>query len=167
MQFEDYLAIQNIINSYPRYADKGDFENVGRVLGGAVSGAGTGKNGEKPGFNAEGAEAWTRLYTQTVRKYPDRGTPKTRHLIGNIVIEPDGPDKANAESYVVVFQQTDKLPLQPIVAGTYFDKFAKIDGVWKLVERWEDMELHGDLSQHMIPCDITAEFINSLSAKPT
>ena len=146
MQFEDYLAIQNLIHEYPRCSDKGDYEGVGRLLGGAV----VGMIGEEPGFKAEGDAAWTKIYEGSVRKYSDRGTPKTRHLIGNIVIEPDGPDKANAECYIVVFQQTETLPLQPIVAGTYFDKFAKIDGKWKLVARMEDMELHGDLSQHVL-----------------
>jgi hypothetical protein len=42
------------------------------------------------------------------------------------------------------------LPLQPIVAGTYFDRFAKIDGEWRMVERVEDMELVGDISQHVL-----------------
>jgi hypothetical protein len=146
MQFEDYLAIKNLIHGYPRHADKGDFEGVGRLLGGSVSGM----IGEPPGFHAEGAEAFTKVYEGSVRKFPQRGTPRTRHLIGNVVIEPDGPEGAKAESYVMVFQQTDKLPLQAIIGGTYFDTFAKIDGEWRLVERWEDMELIGDLSEHLL-----------------
>ena len=55
-----------------------------------------------------------------------------------------------AESYVVVFQQTEKLPLQAIIAGTYFDRFTKIDGTWRLTERIEDMELIGNLSEHLL-----------------
>ena len=146
MNFEDYLAIQNLIHTYPRCADKGDYDGVGRLLGGAF----VGRIGEEPGFKAQGESAWTKIYEGAVRRYPERGTPKTRHLIGNIVIEADGPDRAKAECYVIVFQQTDKLPLQPIVAGTYFDRFAKTEGKWELVERLEDMELHGDLSQHVL-----------------
>ena len=146
MTFEDYLAIKNLIHRYPQCGDKGDFEGVGALLGNAKMG----HHGDPPSFLAEGPEAFTKLYHSTVRKYPDRGTPKTRHLIGNIVIEDDGPDRAKAESYVMVFQQTDTLPLQPIIGGTYYDSFAKIDGEWRMVERYEDMELVGDISQHVI-----------------
>ena len=42
------------------------------------------------------------------------------------------------------------LPLQPIIGGTYFDKFTKIDGTWRLTERVEDMELIGNLSEHLL-----------------
>jgi hypothetical protein len=147
MNFEDYLAIKTLIHRYPQHADKGDFEAVGEVYADAVL---TGGPGQAPVFRAEGAKAFTELYASTVRKFPDRGSPKTRHLIGNVIIEDDGPDRAYAESYVVVFQQTAKLPLQPIIAGTYFDRYAKIGGTWRLVERAEDMELVGDLSEHLL-----------------
>ena len=146
MEFNDYLAIKNLIHRYPQCADKGDFEGVGQVFGGAVCAS----FGQEPAFHAEGAEKWTAMYSSVVRKFPDRNAPKTRHLVGNVIIEDDGPAKARAESYVVVFQQTDKLPLQPIIAGTYFDRFAKIDGTWRLVERVEDMELVGNLSEHLL-----------------
>jgi hypothetical protein len=146
MTFEDYLAIKNLIHRYPQCGDKGDYEGVGELLGNAM----TGHHGEAPSFLAEGPAAFTQMFHKTVRKYPGRNTPKTRHLMGNIVIEDDGPDRAKAESYVMVFQQTDTLPLQPIIGGTYFDSFAKIDGKWRLVERYEDMELVGDLSEHLL-----------------
>jgi hypothetical protein len=146
MQFEDYLAIKNLIHAYPRCADKGDFEGVGRLHAHAVCGM----MGQEPAFRAEGAEAFTKVYEGAVRRFPGRNTPRTRHLIGNVVIEDDGPDAARAESYVVVFQQTEKLPLQPVIAGTYFDRFARVDGQWRLVGRMEDMELVGDLSEHVL-----------------
>jgi hypothetical protein len=146
MTFDDYLAIKNLIHRYPQCADKGDFEGVGELLGNAVMG----HHGDKASYFADGSEAFSNIYTRTVRKFPGRGTPRTRHLIGNVVIEDDGPDRARAESYVMVFQQTDTLPLQPIIGGTYFDRFAKVEGAWRLVERFEDMELVGDISEHVL-----------------
>jgi len=146
MTFEDYLAIKTLILRYPQCADKGDFEGVGRALGDVTMG----ELGQEPAFRAEGAEKFAQIYAGTVRKFPDRDTPRTRHLIGNVIIEDDGPSRARAESYVMVFQQTDRLPLQPIVGGTYFDRFAKVDGQWRMVERIEDMELIGDLSEHLL-----------------
>jgi hypothetical protein len=146
MNFDDYLAIKNLIHRYPQCADKGDFDGVGKLLGNAVMG----HHGDEPSYFGESPEKFAGIYTSTVRKFPGRNTPRTRHLIGNIVIEDDGPARARAESYVMVFQQTDTLPLQAIIGGTYFDRFAKVDGEWQLVERFEDMELVGDISDHVL-----------------
>jgi hypothetical protein len=146
MTFDDYLAIKNLIHRYPQCADKGDFDGVGKLLGNAMMG----HLGDEPSYLAEGPEKFAEIYTSTVRKFPGRNTPRTRHLIGNIIIEDDGPDQARAESYVMVFQQTDTLPLQAIIGGTYFDRFAKVGGKWQMIERFEDMELIGDISEHVL-----------------
>ena len=71
-------------------------------------------------------------------------------MIANIAIDFEAPDRARAQSYVMVFQSTPNFALQPIVGGTYRDRFAKIDGAWRFVERREDMELVGDLSHHLL-----------------
>ena len=71
-------------------------------------------------------------------------------MMGNIVIDFEGPDQARAQSYVMVFQSAPGFALQPIVGGTYRDRFAKVDGQWRFVERREDMELVGDLSHHLL-----------------
>jgi hypothetical protein len=146
MTFEDYLAIKNLIHRYPQLTDKGDFAGVGRLFGNVQMG----EHGHEAAFHGDGAEQFEAIYAGAVRRFPERGTPRTRHLIGNVVIEDDGPDRARAESYVVVFQQTEKLALQPVIAGTYFDRFAKVDGSWRFTHRFEDMELIGDLSEHLL-----------------
>ena len=98
-----------------------------------------------------GAKAYAEYYASIVRCYPDSGTPKTRHVVSNASIEYDGaPDRAKARSYFTVLQRTETLPLQVICAGTYFDKFAKVDGEWRFVQRGEDLELAGDFSGHLL-----------------
>lgn len=146
MTFDDYLAIKTLIHRYPQCTDKGDFEGVGELLGNATMG----ELGHEPAYHGDGPGAFTDIYASTVRKFPDRGTPKTRHFIGNVIIEDDGTDRAKAESYVIVFQQTEDLPLQPIIGGTYFDRFARVDGEWRFTHRTEDMELIGNLSEHLL-----------------
>ena len=47
-------------------------------------------------------------------------------------------------------QATEALPLQPIIGGRYFDRFAKVDGVWRFTERRMEMELFGNLSAHLL-----------------
>ena len=49
-----------------------------------------------------------------------------------------------------MFQQTDELPLQPIIAGRYRDTFHRIDGRWWFDTRKMFVDLMGDLSHHLL-----------------
>jgi len=145
MEFSDWLEVYNLLHQYPRCADKGDFEGVGKFYAHTKMGLLGGEQAKPAG--AEDATEW---YGRTVRRFAGRNTPRTRHVISNVVITDDGPNSVKSESYVTVFQQTDNLALQPIVSGTYFDRFEKVDGRWRLAERLEDMELLGELREHLL-----------------
>jgi hypothetical protein len=137
----DYFAIQNLVNSYPYALDRGDFDAVGALFAHATVYSGGALLADKdPAAMARANRAWVILY-------PD-GTPRTRHYITNLIIEPAGPDRATVKSYVMVFQQTDALPLQPVIGGDYLDTVAKVDGHWRFVERRMGNNLVGDLSAH-------------------
>lgn len=79
------------------------------------------------------------------------GTLRTRHVISNPIVELDGhTDRAACRSCYTVLQQTDSLPLQVILSGRYHDRFARVEGTWKLVERdYTLVDLIGDVSQHV------------------
>ena len=63
-----------------------------------------------------------------VRRYDD-GTPRTKHVTTNLVIDADDDGtSATARSYYTVLQQLDDFPLQPIIAGRYHDRFEVLDG---------------------------------------
>jgi 3-phenylpropionate/cinnamic acid dioxygenase small subunit len=146
MTFEDHYEIERLIYKYPELTDTGDFDGVGRLFTHCAQARPSGEI--RP---AVGAAAYAEHYAGIVRRYPDSGTPKTRHVVSNVAIELDGaPDRARARSYFTVLQQTAELPLQVICSGTYFDKFAKVDGEWRFVERGEDIELQGDFSGHLL-----------------
>jgi hypothetical protein len=60
-----------------------------------------------------------------------------------------------------VVQATPSFPLQPVIAGTYEDKFEKVSGLWRFAERREEFknfELVGDLSSHLA-LDFTPQLI--------
>ena len=78
------------------------------------------------------------------------GTPRTRHLCTNLIIEFDDETHARTRTYFVVFQGTDTLPLQPIITGGYHDKLEKVDGDWRFTERRELVGETGDLSAHLL-----------------
>ena len=141
MTGDDYFAIQNLLFSYPFLLDSGDFDGVGELFRDATVYSGGALMADKdPAAVASSFRDW-------VITYPD-GTPRTRHFLANVIIEPDGPDRAIVRSYVMVFQRTDSLPLQPVIGGDYRDVVEKADGRWRFVERRMGNDLIGNLTSH-------------------
>lgn len=137
-------AIENLLYTYAESIDAGDYEAIGALF---AHGAITDAEGTPI---AVGAQAVTALYTATTRKYED-GTPRTHHVTTNLLIEiADDENSAVCRSRFTVFQQTDELPLQPIIAGAYTDSFERVDGTWRFVERRMRPTLYGNLSKHLL-----------------
>jgi hypothetical protein len=136
-------AIENLVYAYAERIDAGDLAGVGDLFRhGRIEAA--------PGAVFEGADQVRALYERSTRLHGD-GTPRTHHVTTNVVIEVDGPaDTATARSYYTVFQQTDELPLQPIIAGRYRDTFHRVDGAWCFDTRQIVVDLTGDLSHHLL-----------------
>lgn len=137
----DMLAIQGLIYSYSKRLDSGDLESLGKLFDRAV----VHFEGRDSPIDSDPA-AIAGMFSDFVRLYG--GIPRTRHLICNLTIEPDGPNQARATSAVLVVQQTPDLPLQPIITGDYRDRFVKADGQWHFAERYITNDLFGDLSAH-------------------
>jgi hypothetical protein len=138
---DDYFAIQKLIFSYPQHLDRGEIEAMAAMFRHATV------HFPSQAPIREDAAAVARAYRDFLRIYPD-GTPRTRHMIANVIIEPDGPGYARSTSCVMVFQQTQELPLQPIIGGDYEDRFQKVDGAWRFIERRIRNDQFGDLSAH-------------------
>ena len=83
-----------------------------------------------------GQEAIRSLYVSTTRIHPD-GTPGTKHVTTNLILDiDDDRGTASARSYWTVLQAVPGLPLQPILAGRYHDRFERAPGAgWRFVER--------------------------------
>jgi 3-phenylpropionate/cinnamic acid dioxygenase small subunit len=135
-----YEAIRNLLGTYCRLIDAGDFEALGQLFADAVL------YDEQRRVAAKGAEAATALWTGIIRRYDD-GTPRTRHTTTNPVIEVAG-ETAECDSSFVVFQQIEKR-IEPIAAGRYHDTFAAHDGVWRFTSRQFFLDQLGDVSHHM------------------
>lgn len=136
-------AVEHLVYEYAERIDAGDFAGLGRLLADAEVGA----IGQPGGLR--GAEAVAELFARTTRRYED-GTPRTKHVTTNVRVEVDEPaGTATARSYFTVFQAVAGLPLQPVVAGRYRDRFARRDGEWCFVERRFAVDLVGDVSHHL------------------
>jgi len=141
---DDYFAIQNLLFRYCDHLDRGDLD--------AMAGLFANADVYVPADPApiRSAARIAELYRQYTRIYPDTGTPKTRHVTTNVIIEPESATTARAQSYVIVFQATEALRLQPVIGGRNYDRFERVDGVWRFSERRIESDLFGDLSAHML-----------------
>ena len=133
--------VENLIYAYAERIDLGDLAGVAELFR-------HGRIEAQPGVVFEGFDPVRGLYEMSTRLYDD-GTPRTKHVTTNLMVEVDG-DTATSRCYYTVFQQTDELPLQPIIAGRYHDRFERVDGVWRFADRLIFSDLIGDLSRHLL-----------------
>jgi 3-phenylpropionate/cinnamic acid dioxygenase small subunit len=141
-------TIRNLLHRYCEAMDAGDFETLADLFSDAVM---LGPDGVEV---ATSREAVLRLYTDGTRLYD--GSPRTRHITANPIIDVDEPSgSATCRSVYIVFQQTDELALQPIISGRYHDRFRRIvnnpraSDEWAFVERRFFIDLTGDVSHHL------------------
>ncbi|MGZ4675448.1 MAG: nuclear transport factor 2 family protein [Acidimicrobiia bacterium] len=143
-EWSSHHAITALMYRYAECVDAADFDGIGELFAhGELTTRGL------PGAIV-GADAVSNLYRSTNKVHPD-GTLLTRHLTTNVIVDIDeAADTATARSSFVVFQATPTVPLQPIVAGRYRDRFARVDGVWCFAQREMGVEQVGDVSDHLL-----------------
>jgi ketosteroid isomerase-like protein len=136
----DAEAITALIMAYADRLDAGDLDGVAALFAHATW---------RSPARAEplrGAAAVRRAY-DVVLLYD--GSPCTRHVVTNVVVELNGADRAVARSYFTVFQTRPDFPLQAILVGRYHDAFARMGGAWQFTDRLILPDLPGDLSRHL------------------
>ena len=144
MPVPDHVAIANLVYRYAELIDAGDFDGLGELFADAVI------TTEGNSARSRGAREVTEMYVNSTRRYDDNGTPHTKHVTTNLVVDiDDAREHATCRSYFTVFQQTAALPLQPIIAGRYHDEFRRTVH-WSFAGRHIIVDLVGDLSQHLL-----------------
>lgn len=137
-------AITNLLYRYAELMDAGELEQVAELFAHARVTLGG-------GVVVEGAAPMLEQWRAFVRIYPC-GTPRTRHVVTNPIVEIDeAASTATCRSVYTVFQQTLDLPLQAIASGRYHDSFERVDGAWRFATRdYSMLDFTGDMSQHML-----------------
>jgi 3-phenylpropionate/cinnamic acid dioxygenase small subunit len=138
---DDVTQITNVLFRYAELVDQGDFDGVGELF----SHGSYGMDGTQSFTGAGVAQAMR----DSVRTYD--GSPRTKHVMTNAIVELDDADHAMSRSYFTVMQATDELPLGPILTGHYHDTLARIDGAWRFTSRVIFIDQVGDLSHHLQP----------------
>ena len=134
-------AIRNLLGRYCEAMDAADWPAVGALFARArlIDAHGN--------VVAGGATDVQALYERGTRLYD--GSPRTRHITANSIIDVVG-DTATARSSYVVFQQVDGAALQPIITGRYVDSFVVAgDAEWHFAVRQFHVDQVGDLSHHL------------------
>ncbi|WP_409276869.1 nuclear transport factor 2 family protein [Pseudomonas defluvii] len=137
------VEITNLLYRYAERMDKGDLEGAAALFRHA-------RIKVQSRENFLDADELLLLWKQHVQIYPC-GTPRTKHVITNPIIEIDeASGKATIRSYYTVLQETTELSLQPIAAGRYHDEFERVHQTWRFCYRdYSLLEFTGDLSFHL------------------
>lgn len=128
-------AIRNLLGTYCDLVDAADWEGVGQLFAEGSLAATDGT------VLATGASAVADFYRRSVLLHD--GSPKTKHVVANTVIDVDGNHAIARSSYVVLQE------LQAIVAGRYVDAFERTNDGWLWRERRFDIDQLGDVAQHL------------------
>jgi 3-phenylpropionate/cinnamic acid dioxygenase small subunit len=135
--------IRNLLGRYCELMDAGQFTGLAELFAHATLAD------EHGNVFATGADEVQHMWDAQTILYD--GSPRTRHVTANPVIEVDeAVGAARVSSSYVVFQGTDDLPLQPIITGRYADTFSRDDnGRWRWAQRRYAIDHLGDLSHHL------------------
>lgn len=137
------IDIPNLLHLYAEHLDAGRFHEVARMFDhGCVV---------VYGEEIRGTQAVEKMCRSFIRVFSD-GTPKTRHVVSNAIIEMDEDGLgASCRSLWTLLQATDALPLQVIGGGRYHDRFAVIEGTWRFTRRkYAGVDFWGDASAHLL-----------------
>jgi 3-phenylpropionate/cinnamic acid dioxygenase small subunit len=136
-------AIHNLLGRYCELMDDGNFDALAELFAEA-------RLSDESGavFARGSAEVASMWHAQTILY---DGSPRTRHLTSNTIIEADEESgTATARSSYVVLQATAGMSLQPIVTGRYVDHFIRRDdATWRWDERRYTVDHVGDTSRHL------------------
>ena len=144
MTWESHRDIERLMFRYARSVDLAQWDELGRLFTHGRVRATTSDD------VASGATEVANLWA-SVNKVHGDGTLRTRHLLTNVMIEIDEDGgTATAESYFMVFQATDRTPLQPIAGGRYTDQFRRRDGMWWFEEKFIHVDQVGNVADHLV-----------------
>lgn len=145
--------IRNLIHRYAEGIDTGRFEVWEELFEHAEICVAIGDN--EPVVIARGGDL--AVMTGGIIIYDD-GTPRTRHVVSNVIIEVDeAGGTATARSYNTTLQHVPGHPIEIIATARYFDSFELAGDAWRFSQRiirhssidGVNRDFTGDMSRHV------------------
>lgn len=137
------FEITQLLYRYAEAIDLGQLEQAAAMFDGARIYTGAPEPLDAAGLLA----LWRRL----IIIYPC-GTPRTRHLISNPIVEvaANGQTASARSCYTVLQVLQEGAAPQVIISGRYLDQFECQSGVWRFTARdYRQVDFAGDLSAHL------------------
>jgi 3-phenylpropionate/cinnamic acid dioxygenase small subunit len=146
--------IRNLVHRYSEAIDGGHFEVWDELFEYATIRIALGAS--EPGPPIPGTSMSS--MTDSIILYAD-GTPRTRHLVNNLIIEVDEvAGSASARSYNTTLQQPPGREISIIATAQYFDTFECVEGNWRFTDR---------TIRHASVDGVTRDFIGDMSFHTT
>jgi len=148
--------IRNLIHRYSEAVDQGRFAALDELFAHATVRTAVGSG--EPGAGI-GGRTVSATFGEGIILYAD-GTPRTRHLVTNMIIEVDEEaGRATARSYNTTLQQVPGRVIEIIATARYEDSFLRVDGTWRFSDRiirhssldGVHRDFIGDMSRHTLP----------------
>ena len=130
-----------LVHEYAERLDAGDLDSVAALFEHATW------RSDTTGQALRGIDEVRRVYDRVVLY---DGSPRTRHLITNLVVDlaPDGGTARGRCCFTVLQGVVPGRPIQVILAGRYVDRFERAGGRWRFADRLFVTDQVGDLSRH-------------------
>lgn len=142
--------IRDLIFEYTNLLDAGNLEGMAELFAHSAFGNAD-RVGRLSGELSFGAASVLQQYRDFTRIHADLGTPRTKHFTTNVRVKVAADNnRATATSYVMVVQETPRLPLQVILTSRNFDQFERHGDVWRFSQRLISVDQIGDLSEHAL-----------------
>jgi 3-phenylpropionate/cinnamic acid dioxygenase small subunit len=130
-------AITKLVYRYCELFDSGDFDGFAKQF----------EHGSMGGREI-GSASLRQWIDDNIILYD--GSPCTRHLTTNLVVDVDeDAGTAAARSYVTLLHAAPGFPMTIVGCAVYHDRFERVDGAWRWAERKVVDQLEGDPSRHV------------------
>ena len=138
----DADEIRTLVYSYARLLDGGDVDGVVALF--EHSTWRTLPNGSVLRGSAEVRPVYENLLAR-------EGDLQTKHLITNLSIEIEpGANAASSHCYWTVLRSAPNEPIAVTLSGQYTDRFQKLDGQWRFVDRLISIDQTAEPSDHAV-----------------
>ena len=134
--------ISTLVHSYARLLDGGDVDGVVALF--EHSTWRSLPNESVLRGSAEVRPVYENLFAR-------EGGLQTKHLITNLSIDVEpGAVTASSHCYWTVLRSAPNEPIAVTLSGQYTDRFQKLDGQWRFVDRLINIDQTGEPSDHAV-----------------
>jgi 3-phenylpropionate/cinnamic acid dioxygenase small subunit len=135
--------IEQLFYRYAYGIDAGDFEGVAQLLKNASIHAVDGN------ILAQGGLQIKQFYDKIIKIHASTGTPKTQHVVSNILLKSESDGLLKATANYSVFQKVNNDKIEAIICGQYHSSFKPGEHGWEFYQHQTKPLMVGDMTNHL------------------